>query len=167
VRLLRRDQSAGRVTFRFERGEREMFTQVLDLFPLKKDSMRPISEDSQAQALLEKALHDERAKIRDDVQKLLRTSGELVIDPDFNEFWDLKVTDAEIEWLLQILNNIRVGLWYQLGCPQPTADVKLEAALDDQLVRGHVIMQLCAAWEGMLISAAQAQDDSQDDPEPE
>jgi hypothetical protein len=159
VRLLRRDETTGMLVFRFERGEREMFTQALDLFPLKKDPMREISKDHDAQALLEKTLEEQRGKIRGDAQKLLQTNGELVIDAEFNEFWDLKLNEGEIEWLLQMLNNIRVGLWYQLGCPQPTMDIKLEAAAEDQVMRGHVIMQLCAAWEGMLMSATDTEEE--------
>lgn len=153
MRLLSRDEASGRVVFRFERPEREMFTQLLDMFPIKSDPMREIGKDREAQALLEKTLGEQRAKIREDVQKLLRANGELVIDAEFNEFWDLKLTEGEIEWLLQMLNNVRVGVWYQLGCPEPTMDMKAEEAVDEKTVREHVIMQLCAAWEGLLMSA--------------
>jgi hypothetical protein len=151
--LLRREEGRGRVVFRFERGEREMFAQVLAMFPIKKDPMRAISQDREAQALLEKTLGEQRAKAREEAERLLRTNGELVIDADFNEYWDLRLTEGEVEVLLQMLNNIRVGTWYELGCPEPTMDVKLEMPPDDQVVRGHVIMQFCAAWEGLLMSA--------------
>lgn len=154
MKLLRRDESSGRLTFRFERPEREMFTRILEMFPRQHSSLRKISEDAHAQELLEKALQQHRAQLREEASRVLRNHGELVIDPEFNEFWDLTLSEAEIEWTLQMLNDVRIGFWTEIGSPNPTHDVKIQGAPSDEVVRAHVIMQLCATWQGILIQSA-------------
>jgi hypothetical protein len=153
VRLLKRDEASGRLTFRFERPEREMFTRILDLFPMQGSPLRKINEDAHAQELLEKALREQRAKLREEADRVLRKQGELVIDPEFNEFWDLTLSESEIEWTLQMLNDVRIGFWTDIGCPNPSHDIKIKSAPSDDLVRAHVIMQLCATWQGILMQA--------------
>jgi hypothetical protein len=158
VRLLTRDETSGNFVFRFEPPEREMFSRILEMFPIQQGTLRPINEDAHAQELLEKALQEQRQKLREDADRLLRANGELAIDAEFNEFWDLKLTASEIEWVLQMLNDVRLGTWTQIGCPNPTNDMKFEGKPSDELVRGHVIMQLCASWQGILMYAAEGRD---------
>ena len=147
-----------KVVFRFERTEREMFARILELFPVQQGALRPINDDGNAQELLENALREQRGKLREEAQRLLSANGELVIDGEFNEFWDLKLSDAEIEWILQMLNDVRVGVWTQIGCPSPSHDIKMNGEPNEQLVRAHVIMQLCATWQGIMMYAAEGRE---------
>jgi hypothetical protein len=155
VRLFKRDEPSGKFVFRFEPPEREMFTRILELYPVQQGVMRPISEDASAQKLLKKALQEQRKKLREEAERLVRANGSLVIDPEFNEFWDLTLSDAEVEWVLQMLNDVRVGLWNQIGCPNPSHDIKVEGTPNDELVRAHVIMQLCATWQAIFMYAVE------------
>ena len=155
MRLLKREEANGKLVFRFEPPEREMFARILEMFPVQQGAMRAIGDEANAQELLEKALREQRGKLREEAERLLRANGELAIDAEFNEFWDLKLSDAEIEWVLQMLNDVRVGVWTQIGCPNPSHDFKITGAPSEELVRGHVIMQLCATWQGILMYAVE------------
>jgi hypothetical protein len=152
VILLRADKEVGKFTFRFEQAEREWFRHILELYPAQETPLRPINEDAAANELLEKALADGRKKLREDAQLFLK-AGKLEIDATFNEFWDLTLTAGEIEELLQILNNVRVGLWIRLGKPEPSIEELLPTKPSEEQVRSHMIMHVCAAWQGTLMSA--------------
>ena|SRR6187455_2953368 len=123
------------------------------MFPRQQTSLRKINDDAHAQELLEKALLEQRRKLREEANRVLANQGELAIDQEFNEYWDLTLSEAEIEWTLQMLNDVRIGFWTDLGCPNPTHDVKITGAPGDDVVRAHVIMQLCATWQGILMQA--------------
>ena len=150
--LLTADKEAGKFTFRFEQAEREWFRHILDLYPVQQTPLRPINDDASANELLEKALADGRKKLRGDAQLFLK-AGKLEIDAAFSEFWDLTLTAPEIEELLQILNNVRVGLWIRLGKPEPSIEELLPTKPSEDQVRAHMIMHVCAAWQGTLMSA--------------
>jgi hypothetical protein len=152
VILLRADKEVGKFTFRFEQAEREWFRHILELYPAQETPLRPINEDASANELLQKALAEGRKKLRDDAQLFLK-AGKLEIDATFNEFWDLTLTPGEIEELLQILNNVRVGLWIRLGKPEPSIEELLPTKPSEEQVRSHMIMHVCAAWQGTLMSA--------------
>lgn len=149
--MLSSDRDAGKFTFRFEQAEREWFRHILDLYPvqqtaLKKDNEAGVNED------LEKALAGERKKLREDAELFLK-AGKLDIDAAFNEFWDLTLTASEIEELLQILNNVRVGLWIRMGKPEPSVEELMPKGPSEEQVRAHMIMHVCAAWQTALMAA--------------
>jgi hypothetical protein len=147
-----------RLVFRFDRPEREMFTRVLEMFPMQKGALRPIGGDEEgAQEILENALAEQRRKLREEADRLLTTNGALVIDANFNEFWDLTLDESQIEWLLQMLNDVRVGLWVKLDCPNPAFDPEILEKPDEEMLRSNVIMHLCAAWQSVLMAAGDSQ----------
>jgi hypothetical protein len=152
VTLLSADKEAGKFTFRFEQAEREWFRHILERYPAQETPLKPINEDTGANELLEKALADGRKKLRGDAELFLK-AGKLEIDAAFSEYWDLTLTAIEIEELLQILNNVRVGLWIRLGKPEPSIEELLPTKPSEEQVRSHMIMHVCAAWQGTLMSA--------------
>ena len=150
--LLSSDKEAGKFIFRFEPPEREWFRHILDLYPVQQTSLQPINQDDDANELLEKALAENRKKLRDNAELFLK-AGTLDIDSEFKEFWDLTLGAYEIEELLQILNNVRVGLWLRLGKPDPSIEQLLPTKPSEDQVRAHMVMHVCAAWQGALMSA--------------
>ena len=101
---------------------------------------------------LEKALAIGRQKLREKAEIFLK-AGKIEIDAKFNEYWDVTLTSAEIEELLQILNNVRVGLWIQLGKPEPSIEELLPTKPSEEQVRAHMVMHVSAAWQGALMAA--------------
>jgi hypothetical protein len=152
VTLLSADKESGKFTFRFEQAEREWFRHILERYPVQQTPLRSINEDAAVNELLEKALAESRKKLRSDAELFLK-AGKIEIDPAFNEYWDLILTAAEIEELLQILNNVRVGLWIQLGKPEPSIEELLPTKPSEDQVRAHMIMHVSAAWQGTLMAA--------------
>jgi hypothetical protein len=152
VTLVSSDKEAAKFTFRFEPAEREWFRHILDMYPVQQTPLKPINEDPGANELLGKALADGRKKLQEEADVFLK-AGKLEIDPAFNEFWDLTLQELEIEELLQILNNVRVGLWLRLGKPEPSIEELLPKEPSEDQVRAHMVMHVCAAWQGTLMSA--------------
>jgi hypothetical protein len=152
VTLKERDNEVGKFTFRFEQAEREWFRHILERYPVQQTPLNPIKEDAHANELLEQALGERRKKLRQDAEVFLK-AGRLEIDAAFNEYWDLTLTAGEIEELLQILNNVRVGLWNQLGQPEASIEELLPTKPSEEQVRSHMIMHVCGAWQATLMSA--------------
>jgi hypothetical protein len=166
VILLSSDKEAGKFTFRFEQAEREWFRHILDLYPVQQTPLKPINNDASANELLEKALAEGRKKLRDNAAIFLK-AGKIEIDAAFNEFWDLTLTAAELEEMLQILNNVRVGLWIRLGKPDPSIEQLLPTKPNEDQVRAHMVMHVCAAWQGILMAAVDGGEEIEPPTEPQ
>ena len=80
---------------------------------LSKSGRLPDREANQR--LLDEALAEQRAENKKQLQALLA-------DPRRFEHTEtgarLSLSPAEVEWLLQVLNDIRVGSWVILGSPE-------------------------------------------------
>jgi hypothetical protein len=150
VRL--RVAQGNRFTFSVEPAERSWFQHILQLYPVQQTPLAPISEDAGANELLEKSLEDARQKLRDEAAMFLK-SGSLEIDAAFTESWNLILTGEQVEELLQILNNVRVGIWIQLGKPEAMSEAAFLATQSEENIRKHMIMHVCAAWQGVLMEA--------------
>lgn len=144
------DEESGRYTFRLEAPERDWFKQVLQSFPVQQTPLQ--AAGVAPNEVIEKALAAGREKQKQEAEIFLR-AGKMEIDADFNEFWDLTLSVGEVEALLQILNNIRVGTWVRLGKPDPRLETPLPEAPEEEMVRAHMMMHACAAWQGTLMAA--------------
>jgi hypothetical protein len=109
-------------TFGLDEGEKMLLLEVIQLYPLVPPSHHRLSKGSQSalrpedDQLLEEALAEQR---RDNRKQIL----EMLEQPE--KFRKLKngalrisLTPAEIESLLQMLNDVRVGAWMALGQPE-------------------------------------------------
>lgn len=139
----------------YELGQRETLSllQVLKLYPrvpsahhvLSKSGRLPDAEGNQQ--LLDEALAEQRAENKKQLQALLadprrfgrtETGGRLTLKR------------AEAEWLLQVLNDIRVGSWVILGSPDNKPEELTPANAPHFLameMAGYFQMQLLEALE--------------------
>jgi hypothetical protein len=76
-----------------------------------------------AQRLLDDALAEQRARNKRQVQALFADPGRWVATEGG---WKVSVTTSEIEWLLQVLNDVRVGSWLALGSPEQRLETLTE-----------------------------------------
>ena len=166
MRLVSSDKEAGKFTFRFEQAEREWFRHTMSLYPVQEASLNRIENDPGANELLDKALAENRKQLREEADILLK-AGTLEINSEFKEFWDLTLSATEIELLLQILNNVRVGLWLRLGKPDPSIEELLPTKPNEEQVRSHMVMHVCAAWQGTLMAAVDGTGEIEPPPESE
>src|SRR5512143_2714971 len=103
--------SQDRFSFRLGRREKQLLVQILRLYPCLPTTHLPVSKmgnlpDKQAsQKLLEDALAEQRSETK-------RQLDQLLADPrrwsEEDGTFSLVLSGPEIEWLIQVLNDIRV-----------------------------------------------------------
>lgn len=106
--------------------ERNILEAILERYPVLDPGYQQISrymdseETKETQELLEECMSDQQRESRNFVnQILMEGSRQLFEVGDHN--WELTLSSEERETLLQILNDIRVGFWLELGSPEETS----------------------------------------------
>jgi hypothetical protein len=100
--------------------EQLSLVRLLNSYPRISSSHQPLSKTRRVpdlaanQALLEEALAEQRAENRKQLKSWLATEGRFKPTKDAVQ---LSIARADMEWLLQVLNDIRVGNWLALGQP--------------------------------------------------
>lgn len=150
MKRLRTDKDS--CVFQLSQREKQLLLVTLQLYPLvpaahhrlSKDGQGPNAEDNQQ--LLEAALAEQRQENRKQVlamlnepQRFRETDGAL----------ELTLTPAQIEWLLQVLNDVRVGSWLALGEPEPDE----EPDVTEPDVKYHIVLQVCGMFQSALLAA--------------
>jgi len=152
VKLLR--AANDRFVFQLGAPEKHVLLHLLKLYPrvppahhrLSKSGRLPDAEASQR--LLDEALAEQRAECQKKLQALLADPQRLKEHPPG---WQLSLASMELEWLLQVLNDIRVGSWVLLGSPEERLDlVNAQTAphLWAMEMAGAFQMEFLAAMEG-------------------
>jgi hypothetical protein len=140
-------------TFVFQLATRErlLLLELLKIYPQLPSAHRVVSKSAQlpdplaSQRLLDEALAEQRAENK-------RHWASLIKDPhrwkQEQTQWLLRLSQADIEWTLQILNDIRVGSWVLLGSPEQWSEtVSPEKAV-------HVwAMELAGAFQMAFLHA--------------
>jgi hypothetical protein len=144
------------LVFHLETREKRVLVELLKLYPRIPTSYRRAPRQSGAappeasRKLLEESLAEQRAANQKQVRAWLN---------DQNRFEEdeagclLSFSPSQLEWLLQVLNDVRVGSWIILGSPEETREPGLINektaphfwAMD---VAGMFQMQLLNAIEG-------------------
>jgi len=117
VKLLRLQND--RYTFHLAKQESELLTLILRLYPVIPPAHQPLSKSSARvneanQRLLDEALAEQRSANKKLVESFLTDAQRFHVA---DESARVTVTAAEIEWLLQVLNDVRVGNWILLDSP--------------------------------------------------
>ena len=110
-------------------GKREthLLLEVLKLYPCIPPAHHQLSRVTQlpnsaeTQRLLDEALAEQRAENKRLLQALLQDPGRT---RRLETGWQLALSPGDAEWLLQILNDIRVGSWLLLGAPEDKLPVE-------------------------------------------
>ena len=135
------------------RREKHLLLGLLKLYPriptahrLKKAVRSPDS----SQRLLDEALAEQRAENKKQVEAFLQEPRRF---KQTEAGWQFSLSPAELEWLLQILNDIRVGSWINLGSPEQKLEVRLmneETAPHFWAMEmaGHFQMEMLEALKG-------------------
>jgi hypothetical protein len=101
--------------------EKELLLALLKRYPCVPPAHQRLSKAGagadlhSAQRLLDDALAEQRARNKRQVQALFADPGRWIATEGG---WKVSVTTGEIEWLLQVLNDVRVGSWLALGSPE-------------------------------------------------
>ena len=152
MKLFRQEQE--QLIFEFSGREKSLLLAILNLFPLVPLAHHQLSRDATLpdaelnQQLLEASLKSQKT----DQQKWLAT---LLAKPDclkpVKSNFHFTVTRSDLEGLLQVLNDVRVGSWLALGSPNLAQEKKLilDAATAVQVHR----MELAGLFQMFFLNA--------------
>src|SRR5687768_8719547 len=105
------------------------------------------------QELLEEALAEQQRENRKQLEQMLKETGRFA---EHDLGYTFRLTPLEIEWLLQVLNDIRVGSWIQLGEPDPKSE--MSQPLNEQTMILAWTMEIAGLFQNSLLEAAHSVD---------
>jgi hypothetical protein len=144
---------ADHLVFGLGKRERSLFREVLKHFPLVPVSHHrigraPATEPDGATKLLEEAMSARQREHQGRLSALLGDQRHLVAA---GAGYNLRLSREEVEWLLQVLNDVRVGSWLILGCPDPDQGKALE--VNESSSKYLFLMELAGYFESELLEA--------------
>ena len=111
----------GGFVFRLSPREKLLLSETVKFYPLVPASHHHLNKEGKSakadenQRLLEESLAEHRAENRRLVLAMLDEPKRF---RETKTGFELKLTHSEVEWLLQVLNDVRVGSWLALGEPE-------------------------------------------------
>lgn len=141
------------LVFKLGDGEKSLLATILELYPrvtssrvLSSGPGRPATRvQEETQALLEESLREQRNENKKLVKSFLAANKRF---QKLNGGWKFSLTRTEADWLLQILNDIRIGSWIALGSPEAYREVVNENNAHD-----FWAMEIAGRFEAILLEA--------------
>ena len=138
--------------FHLGQREKQLLLETITLYPLVPAAHHRLSKDGKEskadenQRLLEEALAEQRQENRRQVLAMLNQPQRF---RETKSGFELELAPAQVEWLLQVLNDVRVGSWLALGEPEQGK----EPAITAQNAKYLLAMELCGLFESVLLAA--------------
>jgi hypothetical protein len=154
VKLIQQDGES--FLFHISKREKGLLFEVLKLYPLIPIAHHRVSQTAAAprvtesQKLLESALAD---RTRENKRQLLAMLNQEARLQETDDAHRLTLSAPQMEWLLQVLNDIRVGSWLILGEPDEKNGKPIE--LNDENARYYAAMEFCGLFQMTLLDAFQ------------
>ena len=151
--------SRKRFTFGLGPEEQEAFVTLLRFYPVAVGGRGAISKAlntetiAEAQKMLDEAVAEQIAESKKLVEAFVADPKRFKLQED--ETYRMFLKEDEVEWLLQVLNNIRVGSWMELGSPEPGGELTLPPKEDS----GRMVWSIYASdiFLGSLLYALEKQ----------
>lgn len=147
------ERAGDSLVFRLGAREKPVVERLLAFYPLRPNTGPTLSrsggpELAEADALLAESLREQRDELAAWVSRRL-ASGEAFRKAGAG--WHLELSPTEIDHLLQVLNDLRVGAWTRLGCPEDLGEDP--ASLRPEQAPLQMIMNLAGHLEIVLLHA--------------
>lgn len=145
---------AAAFVFQINQREKDRFLATLQLYPVLEAGYHQITRGKKPaagadQRLLEESMAQQRQDYRRKLEQFLASPRRFVADgPDQYRF---TATGEQCEWLLQVLNEVRVGSWVKLGQPEMQDVPRL--VITEELARYAVAMELGGFFQMVLLEA--------------
>lgn len=142
------------ITFQLSNREREVLIQILQAYPVVPPAHQPVSKElknphmAEFQHLLDEALAEQRAANKRHLDEWLAVPERFQKIKGGHRF---KLERSDSEWLLQVLNDIRVGHWLRLGSPEP-CDLKPHK-LGLKRLPMWLTMEMCGYFQMTILEA--------------
>jgi len=107
-------------TFALNERERDFLMAVLRAYPAVPQDHQALSRESSSQLdpedeqLLHEALLEQRTRHKAKVGRWLKSRARF---KQVEDRWHFSLAKTDFDWMLQVLNDVRVGNWIQLGSP--------------------------------------------------
>ena len=139
--------------FEFNLREKQLLFKVLSLYPLIPATHHRLSrshagESGENQALLEESLAAHREETRQKVRKLITNSRRFQVK---GHTYHWTASREEMEWILQVINEVRVGSWLALGSPNMQA--KKVAVSTPETQEHYWAMDIAGGFEMIFVTA--------------
>jgi hypothetical protein len=152
VKLIRTRRE--KLVFEISLSEKSLLFEVLKLYPLISPTHHRLTKSARTakhdenQRLLEESLAAQREENRKNVRAMLDEPGHF---KEMASGLQLTLSGPEIEWLLQVLNDVRVGSWIALGSPDPESGKKI--VFNEKILPHFRMMELAGAFEMVFLDA--------------
>jgi hypothetical protein len=139
------------------RREKDLLLHVLQFYPVLDPAFQPLTKSEAAtelqthQEFLTESLAEHQQDNRAALRRVLGSSSSL---REAGQGWHLSLSPVRIEILLQVLNDIRVGSWRNLGCPEPSEITGV--ALSEANLRNLYAMETSGYLQIRLLEALEA-----------
>jgi hypothetical protein len=153
LKLLKQDESS--YTFLIGKRERDVLVTVLQRYPVisgthfHKRNPPQSEEANKDRALLEEALSEQQKESKQQLKEWL-SQPQRWTETDLG--YSFHLSSAELEWLLQVLNDIRVGTWIHLG--EPDVHRQLPDPITEEQMQMAWVMEVAGMFQHSLLSAA-------------
>ena len=151
----------GKFSFQLERSEKRLLFQVLRAYPLIPIAHHRLSkseENRENQQLLEESLAAQRNENKKLVKMLLLAKSHFRAN---KRGWRWSLKESQLEWLLQVLNDVRVGAWLTIGSPD--GQMETIAIFNEKTAPYFWAMEVSGHFQAVLLKAL----DCGGTPEPE
>ena len=146
-------RSANRFVFHLGKRDKHFLLELLKLYPRMPSAHQPLSKSAPSaqkqsnQELLDQALAEQRAENKKQLEGLLADKERF---KETESGCRLSLTPGDVEWLLQVLNDIRVGSWVRLGSPEPKLEL---ATLNNLTAPDFWSMEIAGYFQVHLLEA--------------
>lgn len=155
MKLLRTNKDS--LVFLFNEGEKAVLLDILELYPCvppghrrHRLQLKPATHDEENQRLLDEALAEQRASTKRQLQNWLQSPRTF---RSARSGVELHVRRRDFEWLLQVLNDVRIGSWIALGEPEELPD---ELPKNETDAMHACAMELAGLFEMTLLEILEA-----------
>jgi hypothetical protein len=152
MKIVRRTKN--KIFFEVSQKEKNLLLAILKLFPLVPKSHHRLSKygeipgHEENQRLLEESLQHQQNENRQLLAALLGDAGRF---KPCEAGFKFSLARTEIEWLLQVLNDVRIGSWIALGSPDLEQDGQL--AVNFKTLPHLQRMELAGMFEMFFLKA--------------
>ncbi|MDB6016738.1 MAG: hypothetical protein JWR19_1227 [Pedosphaera sp.] len=153
-----------RLSFQIDKKEKRALFSLLKLYPLMPAGYQRLSRSeakSEDQELLDEALTTQRLENKRQVLAMMKAKSRFRVNKNGYRF---SIKPAQLEWLLQVLNDIRLGSWLSLGSPDGA--VEMFAALSEQNAPYFWAMDMAGQFQMILLHALTGEGSTQADSPP-
>lgn len=145
------------VIFQLSSRERDFLIKILQAYPVVPPAHQPLSKAlkdphvAEYQRLLDEALAQQRAANKSHLHAWLATPDRFKKTRSGHRF---TLERGDSEWLLQVLNDIRVGHWLLLGSPE--ADELKPENIDSKLLPTWLAMEMSGYFQMTILEVVES-----------